>query len=90
MKEAEKKNEGDAMFAAVVQALRRGERIGRGGGRWSVAYFFENGAFRRTSVDEGQEDTSEISEDTLREAVRSDPDDFRSVYGSRAGMKKRK
>lgn len=87
--EAAKKKEGDAMFADVVEALRRGEQIRRGGGRWSVTYFFEKGAFHRTNFDEGQEDTTEISEDALREAVQADPDDFRSVYGSRAGRKKK-
>jgi len=86
---AKKKSEGDAMFADVVEALRRGEQIRRGGGRWSVTYFFEKGAFRRTNFDEGQEDTAELSENALREAVQADPDDFRSVYGSRAGKKKK-
>lgn len=84
-----KKSEGDAMFADVALALRRGEQIRRGGGRWSVTYFFEKGAFKCTSFDEGQEDTSEISEDALREAVQTNPDDFRSVYGGRAGKKKK-
>ena len=85
-----KKKEGDAMFADVALALRRGAQIRRGGGRWSINYFFEKGAFHCTTFDEGHEDTSEISEDALREAVQADPDDFRSVYGSRVGKKKKK
>lgn len=89
-KEAMKKAEGDAMFGDVVEALRRGEQVRRGGGRWSVTYFFEKGLFMCTTFDEGQQDTSAISEDALREAVQADPDDFRSVYGSGAGKKKKK
>ena len=78
------------MWAEVGVGLGRGAEVRGGGGGWSITYFFEKGAFHCTTFDEGHEDTSEISEDALREAVQADPDDFRSVYGSRVGKKKKK